>query len=57
MWQALATIVAAVLTFILKMMGRKKTAGELLPDPSKTEQEQEEAKKRAEDKFGPRGGK
>jgi hypothetical protein len=54
MWQAIASIVAALLTFVLRMMGKKKTASEILPDPSKTEQEQEEAKKRAEQKFGPR---
>ena len=54
-WQAILAFLTALLGFILKMMGKNKSAEEQLPDPSETEKAKNEADQKAEDKFGPRG--
>jgi len=54
MWQAIIGFLTALLAFILKLMGRSKSAEELLPDPSETEKAKREEDKKAEEKFGPR---
>lgn len=56
MWQVILGFLTALLGFILKLVGRNKKAEELLPDPSETEKAKDEADKRAEEKFGPKGG-
>lgn len=55
MWQAILAFLTALLGLILKLTGKSKTAEELLPDPSETEKSKDDADKKAEDKFGPRG--
>lgn len=52
MWQVILTALTALLGFVMKMIGMNKKAEEILPDPSRTEEEQDKAKKRADEKYG-----
>ena len=52
MWQVILAIVAALLDLLMRLVGKNKKAEELLPDPSETEKAQDEAQKKADEKYG-----
>lgn len=52
MWEVILAVVAALLTLLMRWIGKNKSAEEILPDPSETEKAQKEAERRADEKYG-----
>ena len=52
MWQVILSVFTAILTIVMKLIGKNKTAEEILPDPSDTEKAQQKARDQADEKYG-----